>query len=230
MRDSGSDAQPITRDKGKGPIVPDNVDTPMDDELSSGNSLSLNLSLTKNTRESIRTRFRKRPSSHLAFSDAISGASGKARREAGRRQYWLGQSSGNPSVLPSGTLPLAHPMHPAFGTTPTFYVLPTALIRRSNDMLFSLLWRHILDYEPPCGFVILAFTMFDGSADPYDHMLHYNQAMTLNAGNDRLLCKVFSASLREPALAWFQKLLHYSINLFYELWAALILQYLYSMQ
>ena len=31
-------------------------------------------------------------------------------------------------------------------------------------------------------------------------MLHYNQAMILNADNDRLLCKVILASLRGPAL------------------------------
>ena len=53
--------------------------------------------------------------------------------------------------------------------------------------------------------------MVDGSVDPYDHMLHYNQVMTLNAGNDCLLCKVFRASLWGPALAWFYKLLHNSI-------------------
>ena len=29
----------------------------------------------------------------------------------------------------------------------------------------------------------------------YDHMLHYNQIMTLNADNDHLLCKVFPANL-----------------------------------
>ena len=46
-----------------------------------------------------------------------------------------------------------------------------------------------------------AFTMFDGSNDPYDHMLYYNQAMTLNTDNDCLLCKVFSASQRGPMLA-----------------------------
>ena len=62
-------------------------------------------------------------------------------------------------------------------------------------MLSSPLGRHILDYEPPHRFVIPAFTMFDGSTDPYNHMLHYNQAMTLNAENDLLLCKVFLASL-----------------------------------
>ena len=68
-------------------------------------------------------------------------------------------------------------------------------------MLFSSLGQHILDYEPPRGFVIPDFATFDGFTDPYDHMLHYNQAMILNAGNDRLLCKVFLASLRGPTLA-----------------------------
>ena len=62
-------------------------------------------------------------------------------------------------------------------------------------MLSSPLGQHILDYEPPCGFVIPPFAMYDGSSNPYDHMLHFNQAMILNAGNDRLLCKVFPASL-----------------------------------
>ena len=47
---------------------------------------------------------------------------------------------------------------------------------------------------------MLVFTMFDGSNDPYDHMLHYNKAMTLNVSNDHLLCNVFPASLRGPAL------------------------------
>ena len=51
--------------------------------------------------------------------------------------------------------------------------------------------------------------------------------MTLNAGNDRLLCKVFPASLRGPVLAWFDKLPRYLINSFYKLWATFISQYLY---
>ena len=39
---------------------------------------------------------------------------------------------------------------------------------------------------------------FDGSTDPCDHMLHYNQVMILNFVNNRLLCKVFLTSLRGP--------------------------------
>ena len=70
--------------------------------------------------------------------------------------------------------------------------------------------------------------MLDGSTDPYDHMLHYNQAMTLNVGNDLLLCKVFSASLRGPALAWFHKLPQSSINTFNKLWGVFISQHLCS--
>ena len=50
VRDSGHDAQSIALDKGKGPIPPDDIDTPTDDELSSSSSPSLNLSPTKNTR------------------------------------------------------------------------------------------------------------------------------------------------------------------------------------
>ena len=64
----------------------------------------------------------------------------------------------------------------------TFY----PLIRGLYDMLSSPLSQHILDYEPPCRFVIPPFSIYDGSSDPYDHMLHFNQAMILNAGNDRL--------------------------------------------
>ena len=81
-------------------------------------------------------------------------------------------------------------------------------------MLSSPIGQHLLDYEPPRGFVIITFTTFHGSANPYDHMLYYNLAMTLNAGNDRLLCKVFPTNLRGLALVWFHKLLRYLINSF----------------
>ena len=97
-------------------------------------------------------------------------------------------------------------------------------------MLSSPLGQHILDYDLPRGFSIPPFAMYDGSSDPYDHMLHFNQAMILNAGDDRLLCKVFPASLKGPALAWFHKLLRGSINSFSELWAAFVSQYLCSVK
>ena len=72
--------------------------------------------------------------------------------------------------------------------------------------------------------------MYDGSSDPYDHMLHFNQVMILNAGDDHLLCKVFPTILKGPALAWFHKLPQGSINSFSELWAAFLSQYLCLVQ
>ena len=54
--------------------------------------------------------------------------------------------------------------------------------------------------------------------------------MILNTGNDRLLCKVFLASLKDPALAWFHKLLRGSLNSFDELWATFVTQYLCYVQ
>ena len=112
--------------------------------------------------------------------------------------------------------------YPTFEATPAPYMpVPTA-VRGHEDMLSSPLGQHILSYEPPCDFVISPFAMYDGSSDPYDHMLHFNQAMILSAGNDCLLCKVFLASLKGPALAWFHKLPRGSINSFSELWGAFV--------
>ena len=96
--------------------------------------------------------------------------------------------------------------YPTFRAAPVPYTVAPAVVWGPEDMLSSLLGQHILSYEPPRGFEIPSFTMYDGSSDSYDHMLHFNQAMILNARNDRLLCKVFHASLKGPALAWFHKL------------------------
>ena len=122
------------------------------------------------------------------------------------------------------------PVYPAFGTGPVLYILPVAAIRSLDDMLSSPLRQHILNYEPPRAFVMLAFAMFDGSSDLFDHMLHYNQSMTVNAGNTHLLCKVFPASLQGPALAWFHNLPRNPINSFNELWIIFISQYLCSVR
>ena len=126
-------------------------------------------------------------------------------------------------------MPFMPLMYPAFGTRPMLYIPPTTTIRSPDDMLSFPLGKHILNYEPPRGFVMPTFATFDGSSNPYDHMLHYNQAMTLNASNDHLLCKVFLASLQGPVLAWFHKLLCNSINSFNELWTVFISQYLCSL-
>ena len=121
-------------------------------------------------------------------------------------------------------------MYPTFEAALAPYMLTSSTARGLEDMLSSPLGQHILSYETPRGFVISSFSMYDGSSDPYDHMLHFNQAMILNAGNDRLLCKVFPASLKGPALAWFHKFPRRSINSFCKLWDTFVSQYLFSVR
>ena len=123
-------------------------------------------------------------------------------------------------------LPKQHP----FGAPPALHATFYPLVQGPYDMLSSPLGQYILDYEPPRGFVIPPLAMYDGSSNLYDHMLHFNQTMILNTGNDRLLCKVFQASLKGPALAWFHKLPRGSLNSFGELWAAFVSQYLCSVR
>ena len=73
---------PIAHNRGKEPIISDDVDTPIDDEFSLGSSPSLSLSPEKNAQESTKAKSRKRPSHLLTFGDAVSSASRRARNEA----------------------------------------------------------------------------------------------------------------------------------------------------
>ena len=146
VRDKGRAVHPIARNRGKDLVIPGDVDTLVDDESSLNSSSSLSLSLAKNARESTQAKSHKKPSHHPAFSDAISCASRRVRREACKRQNQPDQAPWNASVLPTCTMPPMSFLHSAFGTGPTFYMLPPALIRRPDDMLSSPLGQHILDY------------------------------------------------------------------------------------
>ena len=133
----------------------------------------------------------------------------------------------NAFTLPTCTMPMQS-VYPIYGVgpSPVLYMPPTTMIRGPNDILSSPLGQRILDYEPPRGFIMPTFAMLDGSSDPYEHMLHYNQVMTLNTGNDQLLCKVFPASLQGLTLTWFHGLLCNSMNSFDKLWIVFISHYL----
>ncbi|RVX12779.1 hypothetical protein CK203_009876 [Vitis vinifera] len=58
--------------------------------------------------------------------------------------------------------------------------------------------------------------------------MHYRQLMTLDIGNDALLCKVFPASLQGQALSWFHRLSPNSVDNFKDLSEAFVGQYLCS--
>ncbi|KAL6334170.1 hypothetical protein AAG906_006746 [Vitis piasezkii] len=74
-------------------------------------------------------------------------------------------------------------------------------------MLSTSFNPHIINYESPKGFVVPKFMMYDGMSDPFDHIMHSRQLMTLDIGNDALMCKVFSASLHDQAFSWFHRFL-----------------------
>ena len=55
-------------------------------------------------------------------------------------------------------------------------------------MLSTPFSSRIINYEPPIGFLVQKFSMYDGSSNPFDHIMHYRQLMILDIGNDALLC------------------------------------------
>ena len=153
------------------------------------------LSPPKNNMEAESRKRPPRPSSR-----SVNSMHRQVQREISREQRQSEQAPENVPTWHRGIAPPLLFMYPTFRAAPAPHMLTSTTVRGPEDMLSSPLGQHILSYEPPCGFVIPSFAMYDGFFDPYDHMLHFNQAMILNVGNDRLLCKVFPASLKGPAL------------------------------
>ena len=58
--------------------------------------------------------------------------------------------------------------------------------------------------------------------------MHYRQLMTLDIGNDELLCKVFPANLHGQVLSWFHRLPKNTVNSFRDLAKPLVGHYLGS--
>ncbi|XP_034707722.1 uncharacterized protein LOC117930990 [Vitis riparia] len=105
-----------------------------------------------------------------------------------------------------------------------------SISKRLDDMLSTIFYSHIVHYDPPRGFLVPKFSMYVGSTDPFDHIMHYRQLMTLDIGNDALLCKVFPASLQGQTLSWFHRLPPNSVDNFRDLSEAFVGQYLCSVR
>ncbi|RVW59574.1 hypothetical protein CK203_103300 [Vitis vinifera] len=100
---------------------------------------------------------------------------------------------------------------------------PTGSIsKKLDDTLSTPFCPHIIHYDPPRGFLVPKFSTYDGSNDPFDHIMHYRQLMTLDIGNDALLCKVFPANLQGQALSWFHRLPPNSVDNFKDLSEAFV--------
>ena len=70
------------------------------------------------------------------------------------------------------------------------------------------------------------FTTYDRTSDPFDHIMHYKQLMTLDIGNNVLLCKVFPTNLHSQTLSWFHYLSRNSMNNFRDLSEVFVGHYL----
>ncbi|RVW62558.1 hypothetical protein CK203_063142 [Vitis vinifera] len=81
---------------------------------------------------------------------------------------------------------------------------PNSINQRLDDM-FSMFSPHIINYEPPRGFVVPKFTMYNGMSDPFDHIMHFRNLMTLDIGNGALMCKIFKRSI-SPGMPFFESI------------------------
>ena len=112
---------------------------------------------------------------------------------------------GQPAIVTTSGCP-PQPLRQQQAVVPTTQAPLDFINRWLDDMFSTLFGPHIIIYELPKGFVVPKFIMYDGTSDPYDHIMHFRQLMTLDIGNDALMCKVFSTSLHGQALSWFHRL------------------------
>ena len=60
-----------------------------------------------------------------------------------------------------------------------------------DDMLSTPLAPQIMQQRHPPRFIVPKFTIYDGTTDLFDHLMHYCQVMALDIGDYVLQCKVF---------------------------------------
>ena len=150
-QDSGQAKHPVVCVKGKKPIALDDVDTRADDELSSGSLLNPSLVKGKSNED----RSRQRHSHHPAFSNSNGST---FHRATSRGQNQPNEVPGNAFTLPTGTMPIQLVYH-VFEEGSALYMPPITAIRGPNDILSLPLGQHILDYEPPRGFIMPTFAV-----------------------------------------------------------------------
>ena len=129
--------------------------------------------------------------------------------------------------------PMVRNVHPHLAVQQAGRNLPNeppigSISKKLDDMLSTPFCSHIIHYEPSRGFLVPKFSTYDGSNDPFDHIMHYRQLKTLDICNDALLCKVFPANLQGQTLSWFHCLPPNSVGNFRDLSEAFVGEYLCS--
>ena len=75
----------------------------------------------------------------------------------------------------------------------------------------------VLHFLLPSKFKMPQVEAFDGARDPVDHLNTYKNQMELHGYQDPVRCRAFAITLKDPALAWFNRLPPSSISSFREL-------------
>lgn len=145
------------------------------------------------TRVSSKRQREKRPQ----ISDAMRAHLGHQTTNKYRPHTTISlEAHSEPSSSPTLRGHAARPPVSRVGKDPSHTAPPGSISRRLDDMLSTPFSPCIIKYESPRGFIVPKFSTYDGSSDPFDHIMHYRQLMTLDIGNDILLCKVFPVSLQ----------------------------------
>ena len=80
----------------------------------------------------------------------------------------------------------------------------------------------VLHFPLPAKFRMSQVETFNGTRDPIDHLNTYKNQMELHGYQDPIRCKVFTITLKGPALAWFNRLSSASVSSFIELSIAFV--------
>ena len=187
---------PAQPNKGKEPILMGESDSPTDEKLSSRSSPLLTAHHSRTTQ---RLNPKKAPSPIQSIRQWHAPL-GTKRGQQRQKPFGTGPqicaylARGYGYSVSARASPIRGSLHPTFGFCFGFSGARGYVVLTLRPTYFKL-------RAPPCGFVMSSFSMYDGFTDLYDHILHFNQTMIRRAGNDCLLCKVFSASLKGPTLA-----------------------------
>ena len=101
--------------------------------------------------------------------------------------------------------------------------------RRTPDAMDTLMQQtespftaEVLRYPLPAKFRMPQVEAFDGVKDPVDHLNTYKNQMELHGYQDPVRCRAFAATLKGPAMAWFNRIPPSTISLFRELSIAFV--------
>ena len=80
----------------------------------------------------------------------------------------------------------------------------------------------VLHFSLPTKFRMPQIEAFDRTKDPVDHLNTYKNQMELHGYQDLVRCRAFAITLKDPTLAWFNRLPPSSISSFRELFVAFV--------